>query len=182
METRHKIEPSFTTFDKVLKNAGIIVFLALWGLVLFALFTLPLIVPVHYAASGKPDNHGNKIVLLCLPVLATLLFWLLSHAGRYPGILRHLETFAGENPESGARQIRLANRMLSCLKLVIALFFFAIVLFNYLTIQGKSHGPEPWILLFVPVFVVIPAAGYIYESLKKRKIPEATEEKGLADR
>src|SRR6202000_337703 len=91
VEIKSAITSSSSVFDKVLEGAAIIVFLALWGLVLFALFTLPYRVPVHYNAIGKPDNYGSKIVLLCLPVLATLLFWLLSYAGKYPGVLNHLK-------------------------------------------------------------------------------------------
>lgn len=163
MPARPKIKVTLSSFDKTLETICISLILVLWGLTLFAYFTLPDTIPTHYNASGEVDNYGSKTTLIFLPVLCTILFCGLTILNKHPNILNYVTPITEENAE---RQYKYATRMLRFIKLLIAIIFTLIVLFTYLTTIGKVHGPGAWFLPIVIVLTIVPTGYYINKSLK----------------
>ncbi|MBF6608342.1 MAG: DUF1648 domain-containing protein [Flavobacterium sp.] len=63
-----------TVFDKVLFISAIILLVAQSGITIHHYSSLPEIIPIHYNALGEVDGFGNKIHILILPLVTTLLF------------------------------------------------------------------------------------------------------------
>lgn len=58
---------------KALNIAAILILLINWIFVIINYSSLPDSVPVHFDFTGKPDKYGNKITILGVPTICTLL-------------------------------------------------------------------------------------------------------------
>jgi len=163
METRPKINISLSTLDKILESIGKLLIIIIWGLTLFVYFKLPAIIPTHFNASGEPDGHGNKLTILILPILASLLYFGLTKLNQYPQSFNYIETITVENAE---RQYTIASRMLRFLKIALLLIFSHIILFTYLTTIGLTNGLGVVFLPFTLGIALIPIIFYIRQSIK----------------
>ncbi len=77
---------------------------------------LPAKVPVHFDWSGRPDRWGSRNELAVLPVVALVMYTLLTVIARLP----HLANYPIEiTPENAAHQYRMTTVMLSILKVEI---------------------------------------------------------------
>jgi len=163
METRPKINISLSTLDKILESIGKLLIIIIWGLTLFVYFKLPTIIPTHFNASGEPDGHGNKLTILILPILASLLYFGLTKLNQYPQSFNYIGTITVENAE---RQYTIASRMLRFLKIALLLIFSHIILFTYLTTIGLTNGLGVVFLPFTLGIALIPIIFYIRQSIK----------------
>jgi uncharacterized membrane protein len=163
METRPKINISLSTLDKILESIGKLLIIIIWGLTLFVYFKLPAIIPTHFNASGEPDGHGNKLTILILPILASLLYFGLTKLNQYPQSFNYIGTITVENAE---RQYTIASRMLRFLKIALLLIFSHIILFTYLTTIGLTNGLGVVFLPFTLGIALIPIIFYIRQSIK----------------
>ena len=114
METRPKINVSLSPLDKILESIGKLLFIIIWGLTLFVFFKLPTIIPTHFNASGKPDGFGNKLTILILPIIATLLYFGLTKLNQHPHAFNYINSITEDNAE---KQYTIATRMLRVLKI-----------------------------------------------------------------
>ena len=163
MENRPKINISLSTLDKILESIGKLLIIIIWGLTLFVYFKLPAIIPTHFNASGEPDGHGNKLTILILPILASLLYFGLTKLNQYPQSFNYIGTITVENAE---RQYTIASRMLRFLKIALLLIFSHIILFTYLTTIGLTNGLGVVFLPFTLGIALIPIIFYIRQSIK----------------
>jgi len=163
METRPKINISLSTLDKILESIGKLLIIIIWGLTLFVYFKLPAIIPTHFNASGEHDGHGNKLTILILPILASLLYFGLTKLNQYPQSFNYIGTITVENAE---RQYTIASRMLRFLKIALLLIFSHIILFTYLTTIGLTNGLGVVFLPFTLGIALIPIIFYIRQSIK----------------
>jgi len=163
METRPKINISLSTLDKILESIGKLLIIIIWGLTLYTFLKLPTIIPTHFNASGEPDGHGNKLTILILPILASLLYFGLTKLNQYPQSFNYIGTITAENAE---RQYTIASRMLRFLKIALLLIFSHIILFTYLTTIGLTNGLGVVFLPFTLGIVLIPIIFYIRQSIK----------------
>jgi len=163
METRPKINISLSTLDKILESIGKLLIIIIWGLTLFVYFKLPAIIPTHFNASGEPDGHGNKLTILILPILASLLYFGLTKLNQYPQSFNYIGTITVENAE---KQYTIASRMLRFLKIALLLIFSHIILFTYLTTIGLTNGLGVVFLPFTLGIALIPIIFYIRQSIK----------------
>ncbi len=165
MQTRPKIKLETTPFERVLETASALLLCFLWGFTLYAYTKLPQIIPTHFNAAGKPDDYGDKLTLLLLPAIATLLYFGLSYLNKFPHHFNYTVTITADN---AAQQYRSATQMILFLKLVILLIFFAIVLLTYSTANGTTTGLG---ILFLPLTVAvlfIPIVVLMVQSQKKK--------------
>ena len=163
MENRPKVNVSLSPLDKILESVGKLLIIIIWGLTLFVYFKLPTIIPTHFNAAGQPDGHGNKLTILILPIIATLLYFGLSKLNQFPQSFNYITTITEENAE---KQYTIATRMLRILKISLLIIFSHIILFTYLTTIGITNGLGVGFLPFTLGLALIPIIFYIRQSFK----------------
>ena len=126
--------------DKLLNRMSLLVLL---GTALFlALYWrhIPQKVPMHFNAAGQIDRWGSKAELLILPVIAWLLYLLMTVVEQFPGAWNTGVKVTEENRE---RVYALLGHMLSTLK------FLIMVMFAWITLWCALAKPLP--VWFLPV-------------------------------
>src|SRR3990172_333581 len=129
----------------------LLVFLAaIWGVSLYAYYTLPERVPTHFGFSGRPDSFGSKSTFLYLPAafsLAPLIFLLVIRyrftlINKYPYLANLPAFFAIIELPSEKRAYWLNRYFELVLMLGVALVVF--LLFMLLGIfKGTVDGEMP---------------------------------------
>lgn len=165
METRPQIKLTLSKLDKNLELTSKIFLVVMWGLTLYTFLKLPTTIPIHFNAAGHADNYGNKMTLLILPVLATIIYFGLTQLNKYPHIFNYMTKISEDNAE---KQYTIATRMLRFLKFSILLIFSLIILFTYLTTIGVTNGLGFWFLPLTFGLLLIPTIISISQSFKKK--------------
>lgn len=122
-EERPRLNIPLTASDRWLERLSIVGLLAFWGFAVYMYPRLPEIIPVHFNIKGEIDDYGNKITWLLLPVVATLLYLLLTMFSRYPHLLNYPVKITAANAE---RYYAKGVRLLRILKLAIVIILFTI--------------------------------------------------------
>ena len=165
METRPKINVSLSPLDKILESTGKLLIIIIWGLTLFVFFKLPAVIPTHFNALGQPDDYGNKLTILILPIIATLVYFGLTKLNQYPHTFNYINSITEENAE---KQYAIATRMLRVLKIALLIIFSHIILFTYFTTNGITNGLGIWFLPLTLSIVLIPIIFYIFKLYKTK--------------
>ncbi len=164
METRPKIKLTLSSLDNKLELTSKIFLVVMWTLTLFTFFKLPQTIPTHFNASGQADDFGNKLTLLILPILATIIYFGLTLLNMYPHIFNYMTKITEDNAQ---KQYTIATRLLRFLKLAILVIFSLIILFTYLTTIGVTNGLGFWFLPLTVGLLLIPTIISIAQSFKK---------------
>ena len=165
MEQRPKIKLTLSTLDNTLELTSKLFLVFMWSLTLYIFIKLPTIIPIHFNALGKADNYGNKISLLILPLIATIIYFAITQLNKQPHILNYMTTITKENAQ---KEYTSATRFLRFLKLVILLIFSLIILFTYLTSSSVADGLGFWFLPITFGLLLIPTVISISQSFKKK--------------
>ena len=165
METRPKIKLVLTPLDNKLELISKVFLVVMWGLTVYTFLKLPAIIPIHFNASGQVDNHGNKQTLLILPILATIIYFVLTQLNKYPHIFNYMTKITEDNAQ---KQYTIATRMLRFLKLAILVIFSLIILFTYLTTIRVTNGLGIWFLPLTFGLLLVPTIIGISQSFKKK--------------
>jgi len=165
MEKNPKIKLVFSPLDNALEVTSTIFLVVMWVLTLYTFLKLPPIIPIHFNASGHADNYGNKLTILILPILATVIYFALTQLSKYPHILNYMTKITEANAQ---KQYTTATRMLRFLKLTILLIFSLIILFTYLTTKAVTDGLGFWFLPLTFGLLLAPIVITISQSLKKK--------------
>jgi len=162
-----KFLPKSKPFDKKLEWAGTIALGFSWGFSLYVFAVYFGDLPQHFDAARKPDSYGNKIAVLALPLVATLLFIGMNRLNRYPEIFNYPVKITDRNRES---EYRAAMRTIRGMKLAIVLAFLLIVLDIYITDHTADSSANFWLL---PGFLLLSFAPLIiyFATAKKRIKP-----------
>ena len=165
METRPKINVSLSPLDKILESTGKLLIIIIWGLTLFVFLKLPTVIPTHFNASGQPDGFGNKLTILILPIIATLVYFGLTKLNQHPHTFNYISSITEDNAE---KQYTIATRMLRVLKIALLIVFSHIILFTYFTTKGITNGLGIWFLPLILSIVLIPIIFYIFKLYKTK--------------
>ena len=165
METRPKIKLSLSPLDNKLELTSKVFLVVMWGLTLYTFLKLPTTIPTHFNASGQVDDYGNKLTLLILPILATIIYFGLTQLNKYPHIFNYMTKITEDNAQ---KQYTNATRMLRFLKLAILVIFSLIILFTYLTTNRATNGLGFWFLPLAVGLLLIPTIISIIQSFKSK--------------
>jgi uncharacterized membrane protein len=163
METNPKIKIEITAFDKKLELLGHTLLILLWSITLYIFFKLPQIIPIHFNLKGEADGYGNKLMLLLLPTLATILHAGLTQLNKYPHIFNYMVKITEDN---AVRQYTMATRMIRFVKLAMLIIFLIVVVAVYLSINKVANLLGFWFLPFTFAIILIPTIYYIKQSFK----------------
>lgn len=163
MNSRHRIKLQVTQADRNIDSFSFCTLIFLWAFTLFSFIKLPEVIPIHFDASGVPDNFGHKWTLFLLPVLATIVFAGLTYLNKYPQILNYTVQITEENAQ---KEYLFATRMMRVIKCSIMLVFSIVAIYSYWTAVAKTEMPGWWLLPLILAIIFIPQ---IYLILKSRK-------------
>ncbi len=136
----------FTIFD--IFNFGILIFL--WWFTVKHYKGLPQIIPVHFDFDGKADNFGSKKYSFLMPVLATVLYFLLGYIVRKSAFLNYPVEITEANQDA---QFLIMKIFLRSLLVLILLIFLNIQ--DYMFRYSFDENAKPRVSLPAIIFSVI---------------------------
>ncbi len=163
MEIRPKLKPELSAADKIFEISGWAALAILWVLTSFIYSNLPEIIPIHFDASGQANDHENKLAIMFLPVIVTLVFIGLTVLNQYPHIFNYPTKIT---PENAIRQYRNATSMIRFLKFILSIVGCLIILMISLTVAGKSGGISVWLQPLILGLILIPLSFFIVKAIR----------------
>lgn len=133
--------------DLILEILPIISLLVFFGFTLYQFSRLPETIPTHFNGSGEPDDYGSKYTLWILPLVALVIYAILSLVSKIPEKLNYPVKIT---PANARKQYILSIRLLRYLKLAMILMFFFISYQTTMIAQHKIVGLGPF---FIPIYV-----------------------------
>lgn len=143
--------------EKALDTGSTILLLLMWAVTVIALLRMPATIPTHYNSNGQVDAYGNKTTILALPILATVIYFVISFLVKRPLFMKK-ETDIPER--DSRRQMSLSTKMLRFVKLTTILILTEITVSTYLISTGFMDGLGSWSLplelaiIFIPIIVI----------------------------
>lgn len=138
----------------------------LWAFTIFSFIKLPATIPIHFNASGRPDNYGNKLTLFLLPAIGTIVYAGITYLNKYPWVFNYMVQITEENAGS---EYSIATRMLRILKCSIMIIFCIIALYSYWTANGDSETPGWWFLPSILAIIFGPIIYFLIKNWKGQK-------------
>ncbi|ANU23225.1 DUF1648 domain-containing protein [Planococcus donghaensis] len=114
----------------------------------FQLETLPEKVPVHFDETGRVDRLGNKVELLLLPLIGTIVWLGLTILEKYP----HLYNYLNLTEKNKEAQYKNGRLMVNVLKNEIILLFSFIIFQSVRIASGAAVGLGA---AFGPIFLTV---------------------------
>jgi uncharacterized membrane protein len=106
-------------------------------------------IPVHFNAAGQPDRWGSPASFLAVPILALVLYVLMTVVARYPSAFN----FPVRVSPANRRQLEaLALQMISWLKAEVLCLFAGV---QAMTVTSARGGEAHLSLWFMPITLVV---------------------------
>jgi uncharacterized membrane protein len=122
---------------------------ALFAIAIHAWFALPDTIPIHFGLDGKANGWGSKSFLWLFPIVAFLIYGLLTVINQYPHTFNYIVRITEEN---ALPQYQIACSMLHWLKTEM-IWLFAYIewqIFTLATTETPNLG-----IWFVPVSLIV---------------------------
>ena len=137
---------------QTLEAVALLLLLCVWGVTAYALLGQhPLLarIPTHFDVSGRPDGWGTTAMLWLLPIVATVIYLLMTLIALYPSAFNFpLRTTPATRPRLEA----IALDMVVCLKAEVVLLFAWI---QFQTIRFARTGHASLWRGFLPAVLVV---------------------------
>ena len=163
---RPRIIPESTSLDKSLEAISKIILLATWVIVLLSYSGLPSEIPIHFNARGEVDGHANRIFILIIPMISSILFVGLTILNRYP----HKFNYPVKVDQQNALKLYThASRMIRILNVAIGALFLNSAIGCILIARGIMERLPVWLFpveLFL-LFLII--AIYLIRIIKSAR-------------
>jgi len=155
-----------TIADWLLESAALLMLLVLWVLVAIAYPYLPDVIPIHFNIKGQADGFGPKDFIWLEPLVASVLYTVMTLVNRRPDTFNYPVKIT---PENAGRQYALASRLMRYLKLVVVAVMLLIVLFVALPAMGMVLALPAWLLPAFLLLIFGPVVVYIWRSMQHAK-------------
>jgi len=152
-------------FNIALNTISITILVSNWALVLFYYFDLPNIINSHYNILGEPDNSGNKIIILLLPILSLITYMGFSYLEKRPHLLNYPVPV---NTKNSKRLASIAIKAIILIKLIVLLLFLFLsytMVFNNLESSSSMNNS---ILMFFVGLIVFTLVYFINKMYKAK--------------
>ena len=93
--------------------AGIFLLIIIWILTILNYYESSVAVPIHFNLSGKPDGYGDRLTLLFIPIIPTVIYFAFTKMNKYPHLFNYTGTVTEQNSPI---QHTIATRILRMLK------------------------------------------------------------------
>jgi len=157
-----KIYP--TRNELFIEFAAFLLLVFFWIISISSFGYLPDEIPIHYNGLGEVDAYGDKETIFILPLIATLLFIMLSIFSKFPHTFNYSVEITKENAE---KQYKNAINLIRLLKIAVLLIFIFI---NYKTIQIALEKNKNLGIWFLPVAILFLFTLITYNLYKTYKI------------
>ena len=77
--------------------AGIFLLIIIWILTILNYYESSIAVPIHFNLSGKPDGYGNRLTLLFIPIIPTVIYFALTKMNKHPLLFNYTGTITEHN-------------------------------------------------------------------------------------
>ena len=156
-----KVKPTlFTTIIEIINYFSLILF---WVITSLVYKHLPNKIPTHYNGFGEVDAYGDKTTIFLLPLIATVLFLIVSISAKNPHTFKYSITITEQNAEA---QYKNAMRFMQLIKLFMLLVFIFI---DYKTIQIAFNESENLGVWFLPTLIFIVLTIICYSIIQSKK-------------
>lgn len=145
---RPKLNMPKSNLEKILGIIAILGIIVTWIYVIVYWKNIPQQIPNHFGFSGKPDSWGRKGSILFLPIVASLLYILISVTSRFPQYFNYMVDITEENAK---RQYKNARILMSWMTVEITIVFLCLEWQSIQVAMNKSTGLGVW---FLPVFLI----------------------------
>lgn len=163
MNTNPKIKVKPTPFTKQLEIVNYFLISIFWMINSLAYKHLPDEIPTHYNGLGEVDAYGHKITIFLLPIIATILFIVLTITAKKPHTFNYSVEINSENIET---QYKNAMRFMQTLNLFVLLIFIFI---DYQTIQIAFNKSDSLGIWFFPISGIIALIIISYSVIQSQK-------------
>lgn len=155
MESPVSFKSKFTIIDFIIEAFALAALISIWTFAIYTYPKLPDIIPAHINYNGLADEYRSKIYFFIIPVMAILIYALLTFLNRDRILLRSPERIIGNDPEKTYKMTRKFVRILKfSILLLFAFFIYEIALIaNQIIIL-----PAYWWWLVPLILIVIPIA------------------------
>ena len=125
---------------------------------------LPARIPVHFNALGQADGWGSRGSLLGLPIVAILLYILMTVVSRYPAVFNYPVRVT---PQTRPRLQELALEMIAWLKAELVWLF---VWIEHVTIELARRGEGSLSPFFMPVVLAVVLGTILGYAMAMRRV------------
>ena len=137
---------------KILEAVSLITLAAMVYITIGAFYgptRLPDRIPTHFNAAGRPDGYGSPAMLLVFPVIATVIYLLMTLVSRFPAAFNFPVRVT---PLNRQRLEELALRMIAWLKTEVVVFFSLIESGAIRAVRQPDQRLSP---LLMPMLLVV---------------------------
>lgn len=124
-------------------------------------------IPVHFDAAGQPDGWGSPASLLAMPILALVLYGLMTVVARYPSAFNFPVRVT---PANRSRLEALALQMISWLKAEVLCLFAWVQEATVASARGGEAHLSFWFMPITLVGVFATIGWYVAAMLKAGKM------------
>jgi uncharacterized membrane protein len=149
MTYRPKIKVPLSVADKAVEVTALTAVLAFWIYLAVKYSALPDIIPTHYSGGGKADGYSDKISILGLPAVATVIYVAITILNRFPHVFNYTSEIT---PDNALSQYTIMTRMMRWLKLVVVVIFGSIAYQTIATANTADPELGSW---FLPVTMLL---------------------------
>ena len=167
MEAKPKIQINLTVFDNVLEIGAVIMLIIIWICTAFNYFLSPDTVAIHFDLSGKPNGYGSKVIILFLPIIPTVIYFVLTLLNKYPHIYNYMTKITTKNAK---RQYSIASGIIRILKLSVVLIFTIDSLCTLLITLGLFKDFGKWYISFIILILAVPTIYAVFQLLNKNEV------------
>lgn len=112
--------PAVSDRERTAEKLAIATLVALILLPFFYYWQLPQRIPMHFGATGEPDNWGHRLTIFLLPLIALGLYVMMTLVGKRPGMMNFPTK---KTPENEAALIEITRLQLRYTKMLVNLLF-----------------------------------------------------------
>lgn len=163
MNNNPKIKVKPTQFTKILEIVNYFLIVMFWVITSLAFKHLPNEIPTHYNGLGEVDAYGDKSTIFFLPLIATVLFVIVSITAKKPHTFNYSVVITSENVEA---QYKNAMRLMQSVNLFMLLIFIFI---DYKTIQIALNKSDSLGIWFLPLIGIVGISIIIYSVIQSKK-------------
>lgn len=140
-----KIKLKPTPLDKILSGASLIGLVAMVVYVLFTFPDLPVRVPSHFGADGKPDQWSGPYSIVVLPAMSVFVYGMITFISRVP----HVHNYPVKITADNARfMYSNTTRMLHVLNIHTVFFLGSMTYKTIETALGNANGLGEYSTIF----------------------------------
>lgn len=157
---RPRIKLRYGKKDKLFELFGLLLLLAYWVVVLTGYRLLPPHVPAHFNMEGNIDSYAEKSTVFNLPIVATVLYLLISAFSFVPQYFNYMVEITEENAE---KEYRKAVITLRFLKVTIAVCCFIISMSSMYSGHWQQFPGLNLVIGALPCILLLPTLYYLFK-------------------